>query len=107
MDIVVMELHNSWKWMVLAKLQLCNSCNLFDSTHNVRIKWVANGHRNSKIELQGRLQNTFFSHNVYKVMNQPIIRSKVGVNVSYFYMFLSGKLNYCWKCVMYNNVFEI
>jgi hypothetical protein len=57
-------LHSSWKGVVATKLQLncnelhhmssnfCNSCNLFDSTHDVEILWVANGHCNSKIELQ-------------------------------------------------------
>jgi len=68
MAIVVVELHNSWKWIVSTKMHLnynwivmscsiykvsCNSCNLFDSTHNVEIQWVAIHHCNSKTNLEG------------------------------------------------------
>jgi hypothetical protein len=49
MGAIIMELHSSWKWVVLTKLQLsynelhhiynelqpCNACNLFVSTHGV------------------------------------------------------------------------
>jgi hypothetical protein len=46
MGVIIMELHNSWKRSVLIELQwvalyiynelqFCNSCNLFNSTHNV------------------------------------------------------------------------
>jgi hypothetical protein len=49
MGVIIMELHNSWKWVVLIELQLSynelhciygelqlyNSCNLFISTHGV------------------------------------------------------------------------
>jgi hypothetical protein len=49
MGAIIMELHNSWKWIVLIELQLncyelhriygelelCNSCNLSVSIHNV------------------------------------------------------------------------
>jgi hypothetical protein len=49
MGVIIMELHNSWKWIVLNELQLnynelhyiygefqlCNSCNLFINTHDV------------------------------------------------------------------------
>jgi hypothetical protein len=78
-----MGLHDSWKWVVLAqlqlncnelhciiykKLQLCNWCNLSNYNHNVEIRWVASGHYNSKIKmqnhLQNHLQNTHFSHNI-------------------------------------------
>ncbi len=66
-DVVITKLHNSWKWVVLVELQLnCNelhriydelqlynSCNLFNSIHNVKIQWIASGHYNSKTELQG------------------------------------------------------
>ncbi len=53
-DGVLMELNNTWKWVVLAKLQLScnvlhyiygelqlyNSCNLSFSIHGVYIQWV-------------------------------------------------------------------
>jgi hypothetical protein len=63
MAIVIVGLHNSWKWVVSTKMQLsynwiamnysiyrvsCNSCNLFDNIHNVEIWWVASHHYNSK-----------------------------------------------------------
>jgi hypothetical protein len=49
MGVIIMELNNSWKWVVLIKLQLscnelhriygelqlCNSCNFFLKTHGV------------------------------------------------------------------------
>jgi hypothetical protein len=49
MIIVVVKLDSNWKWVDLIKIQLsctiymvgCNSCNLFDNTHNVEIRWVA------------------------------------------------------------------
>jgi hypothetical protein len=70
MVVVIGELHSSWKGVVVTKLQLsctiymmsCNSCNLSYSTHNIQILWVANVRCNSKIKLQGQVQNTLFSH---------------------------------------------
>jgi hypothetical protein len=49
------ELHHIYN-----ELQFYNSCNLSNTTHNVEIQWVASGHCNSKIKLQGQLQNTLF-----------------------------------------------
>jgi len=71
MVIVVVELQSSWKWMFWQKLQLtcnwiamnynsCNSWNLFDNIHSIEIWWIKSGHCNSKIELQGQLQNNLF-----------------------------------------------
>jgi hypothetical protein len=54
--IVAIELQ--WVAWIYNELQLYNSCNLFDNTHNIEIWWVANGHCNSKTELQDQFQNT-------------------------------------------------
>ncbi len=60
MVVVVVELHSSWKYVILIKLQLnCNelhgiynkSCNLFNSTQNIKIWWVTSDDCNSKSEL--------------------------------------------------------
>jgi hypothetical protein len=68
MNVIIMDLHKSWKWVVLielqliyGELQLCNSCNLSITFTMYKCNELQMSNATQKLSCKASFKITFFS----------------------------------------------